>query len=218
MLVEIWSDVVCPWCYIGKRRFERALASFEHAAEVDVVWRSFELDPHGPPVRSGSYADRLARKYGTTRDGAQAMIDRMAGTAAAEGVEMRFDIARPGNTFDAHRLLHLALERGVQGTLKERLLAATFTEGAAIGEADVLAGLATDVGLDGEEVRAVLHGDRYAADVRADERRAADLGITTVPFFVIDGALGIAGAQPPDVLRSALEDGWAEAAGHASSS
>jgi len=188
MKVEIWSDVVCPWCYVGKRRFESALGRFEHRDQVEVVWRAFELDPSAPPEREGAYAERLATKYRVDATEARAMIDRMVSTGAADGLELRFDRARPGNTFDAHRLLHLALDRGVQGALKERLLAATFTEGAPIGDADTLAGVAGLAGLDPDEARAVLDGDAYAAEVRADERRAATLGISAVPFFVVDGA------------------------------
>ena len=131
--VEVWSDVVCPWCYIGKRRFEAALARFEHRDEVELVWRSFELDPSAPPssAERGTYAERIASKYGCSVTEAQAMIDNMTLTAAQEGLDLRFELARPGNTFDAHRLLHLALEHGLQGDLKERLDAATFTEGRA---------------------------------------------------------------------------------------
>jgi len=208
--VEIWSDVVCPWCYVGKRRFEAALARFEHRDQVEVVWRAFELDPSAPAARDGDYVERLAAKYRVSGAEAQAMIDRMVDAGARDGLDMRFDRARPGNTFPAHRLLHLGLDRGVQDELKERLLAATFTEGAAIGDVDVLAGLAAEVGLDPAEVRAVLDGDAYAADVRADERQAAALGITAVPFFVVDGTYGVPGAQPPDVLLGVLEQAWAE--------
>ncbi len=211
MKVEIWSDVVCPWCYIGKRRLEAALARFAHRDQVEVVWRAFELDPSAPAVRGGEYVERLAAKYGMRVPEAQAMIDRMVAAGAADGVEMRFDRARPGNTFAAHRLLHLALDRGVQDALQERLLAATFTEGAVIGDAEVLAGLAVEAGLDADEVRTVLDGDAYADDVRADERRAAALGITAVPFFVIDEAYGVSGAQPAEVLLSVLEQVWDEA-------
>ncbi len=209
--VEIWSDVACPWCYVGKRRFEAALAGFEHGGDVDVVWRSFELDPSAPATRDGDYVERLASKYRVGLAEAQAMIDRMVAAGAADGVDMRFDRAQPGNTFAAHRLLHLALDRGVQDSLKERLLAATFIEGAAIGDVDVLAGLAVEAGLDADEVRAVLDGDAYSAEVRADERRAAALGITAVPFFVVDGKYGVPGAQPPDVLLAVLEQAWDEA-------
>ena len=208
MNVEIWSDVVCPWCYIGKRRFEAALAAFEHRDEVEVRWRSFELDPSAPRHREGDYATRLSGKYGVTVDQAEQIIQRMEQTGAGEGLELRFDRAQPGNTFDAHRLLHLAADRGVQAQLKERLLAATFTEGQPIGEPDVLVALAAEAGLDAGEAGNVLDGDAYASDVRADEYRATRLGITAVPFFVVDGRYGVSGAQAPEVILSALEQGW----------
>ena len=210
MKVEIWSDVVCPWCYVGKRRFESALARFEHRDDVEVVWRAFELDPSAPATREGPYGQRLAGKYRVSLTEAQAMIDRMVAAAAGDGVEMRFDIAKPGNTFAAHRLLHLALDRGVQDALAERLFAATFTEGRPVGDVDTLAELAAEAGLEADEARTVLQGDAYTAEVRADERRAAELGISSVPFFVIDGTYGVSGAQPPDVLLGVLEQVWAE--------
>jgi predicted DsbA family dithiol-disulfide isomerase len=207
--VEIWSDIACPWCYIGKRRFDAALSRFEHRDAVELRWRSFELDPAAPPYRELAYLDHLMAKYRITMSEADAMIDTMIEAGARNGVVLRFDKAKPGNTFDAHRLLHLAAERGVQGEVKERLFRATFTKGAAIADHDVLVAAATDAGLDAQEAGAVLSSDAYAAEVRADERRAADLGITSVPFFVM-GGLGVVGAQPPDVLLEVLEDAWAE--------
>lgn len=208
MRVDIWSDVVCPWCYIGKRHFEQALAKFSHAGEVEVVWRAFELDPSAPRVReAGAQAERLAKKYGTSVAQAQVMIDRVVQAAAKAGIEMRYDTMRGGNTFDAHRLLHLAHEHGTQDALKERLMRAYFTEGEPIGDAATLARLAGDVGLDGG---AVLASDRYADEVRGDEMLARELGITGVPFFVMAGRLGVSGAQPADVLLGALERAWTE--------
>jgi predicted DsbA family dithiol-disulfide isomerase len=206
--VEIWSDVACPWCYIGKRRFDVALSRFGHREQVDVRWRSFELDPSAPAVRDQPYLDRLAAKYRITLPEADAMIDRMIEAGAQNGVVLRFDKAKPANTFDAHRLLHLAAEHGVQSEMKERLMRAMFTKGAEIADPDVLVAVAEDVGLDAGEARAVVGGDRFADEVRADERRAADLGITSVPFFVM-GGLGVSGAQPPDVLLELLEEAWA---------
>ena len=208
MRVEIWSDVVCPWCYIGKRRFEQALASFPHRNEVEVVWRSFELDPSAPAERVGDYAELLSAKYGVPVARAQEMIDTMTATAAQEGLDFRFDRARPGSTFDAHRLLHLAAERGVQDALKERLLRATFTEGEPIGDVETLVRLAAEVGLDAEEARDVLRGSRFADEVRADEREAQRFGITGVPFFVVDRTYGVSGAQPADALRQVLDKAW----------
>ena len=219
MRLEIWSDVACPWCYIGKRRLDAALSRFEHRQAVDVRWRSFELDPSAPPVRELAYVEHLAAKYRVSVDEAEDMIDRMIEAGAGNGVVLRFDRARPGNTFDAHRLLHLAADRGVQHELEERLLHATFTKGLAVSDADVLVAVAEAAGLDPDEARAVLESDRYAQDVRADERRAAELGITSVPFFVFAGRLGVTGAQPPDLLLEVLEEAWGEdEARHAPSS
>ena len=203
--VEIWSDIACPWCYVGKRRFETALKDFEHRDDVTVTWRSFELDPTAPRVREkNSYAERLASKYRLAVSDAQAMIDRMTAVGAEEGIEFRFDRIQAGNTFDAHRLLHLAAAHDRQDAMKERLLRAYFTEGAAIGEPEVLADLASEVGLDAAHVRRVLAGDEHADDVRSDEATAAELGIHGVPFFVIGRRYGVSGAQPASELAKVL--------------
>jgi predicted DsbA family dithiol-disulfide isomerase len=212
MQVEIWSDVVCPWCYIGKRRFETALQRFAHADQVEVAWRSFELDPNAPTDGKLDLTTRLTTKYGVSRAQAEAMSRRVTAIAADEGLSYRLDIARPGRTFDAHRLLHLAADRGVQDALKEALLAAYQTEGEPIADHRVLLRVAVAAGLDEDEVRHVLGGDKYADDVRRDEREARELGITGVPFFVIDRRFGVAGAQSSDVLVEALEQAWSEAA------
>jgi predicted DsbA family dithiol-disulfide isomerase len=213
MKVEIFSDVVCPWCSVGKRRFEAALERFDHADEVEVVWRAYELDPQAPAYREGDYVDRLARKYGMARPQAVASIERLTATAATEGLDFHFERARPGNTFNAHRLLHYAGEAGpgLQDALKERLFLAYFTEGAAIGESETLVRLAAEVGLDAQECADILDSDRYADDVRADEREAVDLGITGVPFFVVDGKFGIPGAQDADTILNVLDRAWAKA-------
>jgi predicted DsbA family dithiol-disulfide isomerase len=210
--IDIWSDIACPWCYVGKRRLEGALAQFAHKDDVAIHWRAFELDPSAPRVRDadGGYAARLARKYGSSTAQAEERLRHMTELAAADGLDFRFDRIRPGNTFDAHRLLHLAGLRGVQDALKERLLRAYMTEGQAIGVPEVLAPLAREAGLDEAEVRALLDGDRYAAEVRADEAEAHALGISGVPFFVIGGRLGVSGAQTSDVLLGALDRGWSE--------
>jgi predicted DsbA family dithiol-disulfide isomerase len=208
MNVEIWSDIACPWCYVGKRRFEAALAAFEHRHEVTVTWRSFELDPAAPRERAVDGATNLAEKYGTSREEALAMQQRMTDVAAGEGLAFRFDIARGGNTFDAHRLVHLAAAHGMQDAMKERLMRAYLTEGEPIGDPATLDRLAVDAGLPADEVRDVLAGDRFTAEVREDERAAAQLGIHAVPFFVVDRAMGAAGAQPPEVLGELLRRGW----------
>jgi predicted DsbA family dithiol-disulfide isomerase len=210
--VEIWSDVVCPWCYVGKRNFEAALAQFEHRGEVEVIWRAFELDPSAPAERDGDYATHLAHKYGMGVPQAQKMIETMTASGAAAGATLDFDQARPGNTFDAHRLIHLAGQRGVQDAVKERFLRATFAEGEPIGDRDALLRLAVEAGLPKDEAAAVLDSDAYAADVRAEERLALDLGISAVPFFVLDRTFGVPGAQPPDVILRALERAWEKSA------
>jgi predicted DsbA family dithiol-disulfide isomerase len=210
--VDVWSDIVCPWCFVGKRRLEAALARFAHRDGVEVVWRAFELDPAAPPVRDGvtQYGERLAKKYGTTVEQAEKMIGRMTDVAAADGLVFRFDHIQPGNTFNAHRLLHLAKERGSQDALKERLLRAYMTEGEAIGATETLERLAAEVGLDVDEVRRVLASDVYATEVRADEEDAHRIGITGVPFFVFDFRYAVSGAQPADILLAALTKAWDE--------
>ena len=206
MLVEIWSDVVCPWCYIGKRRFEKALTSFDH--RVEIVWRSYELNPGAPPLREGSSVERIARKYGMTVEEAAAQYERITDLAAAEGLDYHLDRARSGRSFDAHRLLHHARERGIQDAVKERLLAGYLQEGVAIGLSDELAPLAVSAGLDADAVDAVLASDTYGEEVRVDEARAEEIGITGVPFFVIDGRFAIPGAQDPDTILAVLERAW----------
>ena len=211
MQVEVWSDVVCPWCYIGKRRLEAALAAFPHRDEIEVLWRSFELNPNAPARVPGNPAERLAAKYGMTVEWARAANARVTSVAAGEGLRYRLDMSKPGNTFDAHRLLHLARDQGRQGQAKERLMAAYFTEGEAIGDRDTLVRLMSEVGLEPDRVRSVLAGDAYSAEVRSDEREAAELGIGGVPFFVIDRRYGISGAQPAELIQQGLEQAWREA-------
>lgn len=212
MKVEIWSDVVCPWCYIGKRRFEAAMSRFPHASQVDVEWKSFELDPDAPRTHelSGTHAEQLSAKFGRPMDQIAEMLDRVTTLAAGEGLAFRFDLNRGGNSFDAHRLLHLAKARGRQDELKERLDRGTFTEGLAVSDHEELTALAVEVGLDEAEVRAVLASDRFADAVRADEAQARAYGITGVPFFVIDSKFGISGAQPADLFLQGLNQAWAE--------
>ncbi|HXT34553.1 MAG TPA: DsbA family oxidoreductase [Chloroflexota bacterium] len=213
MNVEIWSDIVCPWCYIGKRRFEAALARFAHRDAARVTWRSFELDPTASPRPAGTLDELLARKYGQTVEQAAAGHARLTALAAEDGLEYHFDRAQHGNTFDAHRLTHLAAALGLQDAMEERLMRAYFTEGLPIGDPDTLIQLAVEVGIDAEEARTALAGDAYAAEVRADEERAGAFGIRGVPFMVVDEAYGVSGAQPASVFLDALEKGWAARAG-----
>jgi predicted DsbA family dithiol-disulfide isomerase len=206
--IEIWSDIACPWCYVGKRRFEAALAAFEHRDDVTVTWRSFELDPSAPAQRSVDSATHLAEKYGMSRDEALARQRSLAEVAAGDGLDMRADLVRGANTFDAHRLVQLAKANDVQDVMKERLMRAYHTEGESIGDTDTLVRLAVEVGLPEDDVRDVLAGERYATDVREDERTAVALGINAVPFFVVDRRMGAAGAHPAAALGELLRRGW----------
>jgi predicted DsbA family dithiol-disulfide isomerase len=218
LTVEIWSDIVCPWCYLGKRRFEAALARFDHRDDVEVTWRSFELDPEAPQVAEQPASEALAAKYGMSLEQAEATHAQMTALAAQEGLEYRFDRARRGNTFDAHRLIHLAAAHGLQDAAEERLMRAYFTEGEPIGDPDALARLVAEIGVDADEARAVLGGDAYADAVRADEELAARIGIRGVPYFVLGRRYGVSGAQPPDLLLQAFETAWAGAAAGAGAS
>lgn len=208
MDVEVWSDVVCPWCYLGKRRLETALAQFEHADEMRVVWRSFELDPAAPARPEGTAAERLAAKYGMTMEEVEASWARLTALAEAEGLEYHLDRTRGGSSFDAHRLLQLAREHGRPDELAERLFRAYFTEGLPLGDPDVLAPLAVEAGLPAGEVAQVLAGDRFADAVREDEQQAQLYGIGGVPFFAIDGRYGVSGAQSAEHLLEALTLAW----------
>ena len=198
--VEIWSDLVCPWCYIGKRRFEAAVERFD--GEVEVSWRSFELDPSAPAVREHSATDHLAAKYGMSREQAESSHAQMTELAAQEGLEYHFELARGGNSFDAHRLTHLAATQGLQDEAMERIMRGYFTEGVAIGDREALIELAAEIGLDAREA---LEGDEYADAVREDEELARRIGIQGVPFFVLDRRYGVSGAQPAELLVQALE-------------
>jgi predicted DsbA family dithiol-disulfide isomerase len=211
MQVEIWSDPVCPWCYLGKRRFERALESFDHRDEITVVYRSFELDPSAPPGVTAPTVERLAGKYGMTAGQADDAQRQMEQRAAQDGLEFRMDGLRSGNTRDAHRLLHLAKAHGVQAELAERLHRAYFTEQASIFDHSSLTELAVEAGLDRDDVIRVLNSQEYGDAVDTDEAMAQALGVNGVPLFVIDRRYGISGAQPPEVIAQVLDQVWAEA-------
>lgn len=211
MRIEIWSDVVCPWCYVGKRHVEQALDQCAHRDAVEIVWKAYELDPQAPPERAGSYPERIARKYGISDAQARASIARIVNAGADAGIDFRFDDLRAGNTFDAHRLLHLAASMGLQNELKERLLFATFTEGHPIGDHETLVKLAADVGIPEDDARRVVEGQEFGREVREDEAKAMEMGASGVPFFVFDGRFGVSGAQPPETLLHVLERAWSEA-------
>jgi len=211
MEVEIWADVVCPWCYLGKRRFEQALASFEHRDKVQVTYRSFELDPTAPPGVTSPTVEMLAEKYAMTAVQAEQAQRQMEQRAAADGLTFRMSGLRSGSTRDAHRLLQLAKATGRQDQLMERLQRAYFTEQDSIFDHESLTRLAVEAGLDRDGVAEVLTGDQYADHVDTDEAMARAIGATGVPLFVIDRRYGISGAQPAEVITDVLERAWAEA-------
>jgi predicted DsbA family dithiol-disulfide isomerase len=210
MQVEIWSDVVCPWCYLGKRRFEQALAEFEHRDDVEVVYRSFQLDPTAPSDVTTPTVELLADKYGMTPEQASQAQRDMEERAAGDGLTFRMANLRRGNTRAAHRLIQLAKKRGQQQALVERLHRAYFTEQDSIFDQEPLTRLAVEAGLDRDEVTSVLSGDAYSDEVDTDEAMARALGATGVPLFVIDRKYGISGAQPADTITEVLERAWSE--------
>jgi predicted DsbA family dithiol-disulfide isomerase len=206
--IEIWSDIVCPWCYIGKRRLERALAAFD--GEVTVEWRSFQLDPSTPSGDPRPIAEWLAAHHGLSQTQVQGMFAQATRIAAGEGLAYDFDRARTANTLDAHRLLHFAKAQGRQPELKERLMHAYFTEGADVGDHAILAALAGAAGLDEVAAKQVLADGTHAEDVEADIAQARAYGISGVPFFVFNQRLGVSGAQPLEVFEQALRQSAAD--------
>jgi predicted DsbA family dithiol-disulfide isomerase len=211
MQVEIWSDVVCPWCYLGKRRFERALSDFDHRDDVQVVYRSFELDPAAPTDVTTPTVERLADKYGMSPAQARRAQREMEERAAGDGLTFRMGSLRSGNTRDAHRLIQLAKDRGRQAEMVERLHRAYFTDEDSVFDHDALARLAVEAGLDRDDVAKVLASDAYSDHVDTDEAMAHAIGATGVPLFVIDRKYGISGAQPPATIIQVLEQAWREA-------
>lgn len=207
MRVDIWSDVICPWCYVGKARFEKALSSFAHRDEVEVVYHSFELDPSSPRGQRESNLTMLSKKFGKTPAEALALDGQVGSLARAEG--LGYDSARPvGNTFDIHRVLHLALDRGVQREVLSAVNEAYFAQARDVFDRGVLTEAAARAGLDAAEVAVVFDGETYADEVRQDELQAQQIGISGVPFFVFDMALGASGAQSAELFASALNQAW----------
>ena len=203
MQVEIYSDVVCPWCYIGKRRFEEALSRFEGRDDVIVVFKPFQLDPNAPNVPT-PVLDAYARKFGGPEEAARIM-ERVTSAAAPEGLEFHLEIAQRANTFDAHRLIAFADRHGRQAAMKERLLQAYFIEGRHVGDHEQLAELAADVGLDRDDVAAFLASDDGVAELRADLLESLERGVSAVPTFVFEGRWAVPGAQDADTMLRVLE-------------
>jgi predicted DsbA family dithiol-disulfide isomerase len=203
-------DVVCPWCLVGKRRLEAALAQFEHRDEVELVQRSFELQPDAPAVREGSMVDYLANRYGISREEARRNHDNLAALGKTVGIDFRFDLTRGGNSFDAHRLIHYgrSLSPELGDAVLERLLTGYHSEGMPVGDREALTRAAVAAGLDGDAVRELLASDRFAAEVRADEQRGQAIGINGVPFLVLDERYGVSGAQPQELFLEALRKTW----------
>jgi len=213
MRIDIWSDVVCPWCFIGKRRLETALSTFEHADDVEIVWHSYQLDPGAPTTPVETVAEALGRKYGGGPDAGWSMIDRVEAVAAEEGMLWRHHDSKRVGTMDAHRLLHLALHEGgpaLQGRVKEALLAAYFIDARNVADHDELRAIVTGAGLDAAAVEAVLGSTQYADEVWADIEQAQAFGATGVPFVVVDGKFGISGAQPAETFTQVLQRAWSE--------
>jgi predicted DsbA family dithiol-disulfide isomerase len=209
MQVEIWSDVACPFCWIGKTSFDRALARFEHADETEVIWRSYQLGPGMPREMEGDIYDVLASKYGGTRDDAKKMNGRVTAMAEEVGVDINSDAIRPTNTLDAHRLVHFARPLGKQDEVKERLFEAYFRDGSNISDVGVLRRAAADAGLDPEAAAEMLESGDHSIAVQAEQEQAHELGISAVPTFVFDRSSAVQGAQSEELLLQALETAWA---------
>lgn len=211
--IDVWSDIACPWCYIGKRNLENGLAEVSadlDGPRVEVTYHSFELSPDTPVDFEGDEVSYLADHKGIPREQAREMIDRVTDVAAAAGLTYRYDLLQHTNTVKAHELLHHAKQNGKQLEMEERLMSAYFTEGKHVGRIDDLVALAAEVGLDADETRAALESEKYLADVRADQDQARNYGINGVPFFVIDGKYGVSGAQPADAFAQIARQVWAE--------
>ncbi len=210
MEIQIWSDVVCPWCYLGKRRFEHALADFDHREEVHVVHRAFQLDPTAPIGETFDQVDLLVKKYGMPAKQVKAQQAKVVDLGRAEGLAYNFDGGLVSNTLDAHRLIRLGLERGLQDVVIERFFRAHFTEQRSLFEADSLVALSVEAGLDADEARTVLTEQAYTQEIADDVRQAQEYGANGVPFFVIDDKYGISGAQPRRTFVDALSRAWAD--------
>ena len=206
--IDVWSDILCPFCHLGRRHLELALEQFEHRDEVGVVWHSFQLDRTADPVDDAPVIDRVAAKYGVPREQMVAQHEQMARDAASVGLDFQWEKLRGGNSYDAHRLIHFARTLGLEEPLTQRLMTAWYSEGAAIGDQDTLVRLAVEAGLEADAVRALLASDDHGIDVRTDLALASQIGITSVPTFVLDQKYGVTGAQPVEVLLNSIRQVW----------
>lgn len=211
MKIEIWSDVACPWCFIGKRRFETALNAFPHKESVEVQWRSYQLDPTLPEHYDGTELDYLVERKGMDRAQLMGMLGQVKDAAEGEGLHYKFDDVVVANSFKAHELLHLAAAHGKSDAVKEALLSGHFEQGADIGSREALVRIGTEAGLSAVDINEALDTSKYAEDVRHDFAEARAVGVTGVPFFVIDRKYGISGAQPAELFSQALAEAWQEA-------
>lgn len=208
MKVEIWSDIACPFCYIGKRRFESALSKFEHRNQVEIKWRSFELNSEIPKRKTTTTLEFLTAHKGISSDQAKALFKQVTQTAAKDGLKFNFDIGLHGNTFDGHRLVHFATVNGCGDAMKERLFSGYFARGESVADIDTLVTMATDVGLDATKTRAMLESDSFGDEVKSDEAQARRLGIHGVPFFRINEKHEISGISAPDSILQVLNKAW----------
>lgn len=208
LTIDIWSDVQCPWCYIGKRKLEAGIAQF--GRPVELTYHSFELAPDTPIDFEGTPLDYLSERKGISQDQAQEMLERVTGIAREVGLDYHYDLVHQTNTRKSHELLHYAKAHGKQVEMKERLLKAYFVDGLHLGRVDHLADCAAEIGLDRDAVARSLTEGEFADAVEADVQQAVAFGIQGVPFYVIDGKYGISGAQPAEVFAQALEQAWSE--------
>lgn len=210
MKVEIWSDIVCPFCYIGKRKFENALNVFDNKEQVEIVWHSYQLDPDMIPVKGQSVDQYLAIRKGVTLEKGKEMNNYMSGIAKDVGLVYNFDKAVVNNTMNAHRLLHLAKKEGIQNEVKEKLFAAYYTDGKDVGDTEILVQVGESGGLNGEAIRTMLDSNEYLKEVRIDQFRGEQLGVEGVPFFIFNNKYAVSGAQSAEIFSNVLEKVWQE--------
>jgi predicted DsbA family dithiol-disulfide isomerase len=210
MQIEIWADLSCPWCYIGKRNVETALELFAHREKVEVTWRSFQLEPDMAVASEETMRDHLARKHNVSPDQATASMISVALAGARVGLELELDKCKPTNTYDAHRLVRFAAKHGRQNELVETMMHAYFTDSVRLDDRETLIRLGSQAGLEAADVETVLDRGQFGDEVAIEVETAQDIGITGVPFAVVDRTYAISGAQPHDVILDVLQDAWAD--------